>query len=243
MLPVDHHAIECFRRPGLPDLLLPVPAVIEMIFQSFRNGKAFLLQIVVCIAFRYQKWKWQKLVGLMVLDDAAALLHGSGEFRLQCCKCQLPVNPGTRLHLFDHLCRLVELFQSAAGRQMFQQAVNGCEDLHSFRDLLCDPCLPFFLCQFLLRQREREPDITVCEGFPDQGDPKNAMLLFHFFCSLPLFCFRFLFPALPFPCFRLFHEVFPSFHISAFCQISPVLLPEPANPCIIYIGLQPLRKL
>ncbi len=176
----------------------------------------------------------------MVPDDAAAFLHGSGEFRLQGCKCPFPVDCGTPLHLFDHLCRLVQLFQSAAGRQMFQQAVNGCGDLHPFRNLLCKARLPFFLRQFLLRQREREPDITVCEGFPEQGDRKNAL---HFFCFLPLFCFWFLFPVLLFPCLRLFHEVFAFFHISALCQIPPVLLPEPANPCIVYIGLQPLREL
>ena len=96
------------------------------------------------------------------------------------------------------------------------------------------PACRFFSAKFLLRQREREPDITVCEGFPEQGDRKNAL---HFFC------FWFLFPVLLFPCLRLFHDVFAFFHISALCQIPPVLLPEPANPCIIYIDLQPLRKL
>lgn len=62
MFPVDYHAMECFRRPDLPDLLLPVLAVIEMIFQPFRKRKACLLQIVMCIAFWYQEREWQELI-------------------------------------------------------------------------------------------------------------------------------------------------------------------------------------
>ncbi len=62
MFPVDYHAIECFGCPGLPDLLLPVAVVIEMIFQPFQKGKALLLQMVMCITFRFQEGEWQKLI-------------------------------------------------------------------------------------------------------------------------------------------------------------------------------------
>lgn len=62
MFPVDYHAIECFGCPCLPDLLLPVAVVIEMIFQPFQKGKALLLQMVMCITFRFQEGEWQKLI-------------------------------------------------------------------------------------------------------------------------------------------------------------------------------------